>query len=133
MGVATARYLRVGATVSGGGAQTDVAGTDFTGRVLAVVAATRPGELVTYGEVAAEAGAAGAARAVGRVLAEHGGAVPWWRVVTVSGRLVPGQEIEHARRLRAEGVGCHRGRVAMQAPPWRQQRPVRRAPGESSD
>ncbi|MFW5933815.1 MAG: MGMT family protein, partial [Actinomycetota bacterium] len=67
------------------------------------------------GEVAAEAGAPGAARAVGRVLAEHGRGVPWWRVVTSTGRLVPGAEDEHAERLRAEGVRCGRGRVAVSA------------------
>ncbi len=111
VGTATARYSRGGRTVSRGAAR-----TDFTDRVLAVVAATRSGEVVTYGEVAAEAGVPGAARAVGRILAEHGRLVPWWRVVTVSGRLVPGQESEHAERLRAEGVSCQRGRVVSSAP-----------------
>jgi methylated-DNA-protein-cysteine methyltransferase-like protein len=76
----------------------------LTARILGVVAATRPGEVLTYGEVAREAGSPGAARAVGRVLARHGASVPWWRVVTASGRLVPGHEVEHARRLGAEGV-----------------------------
>ena len=89
----------------------------FVHRVLAVVAATRAGEVMTYGEVAAEAGAPRAARAVGRVLAEHGGQVPWWRVVTASGRLVPGLEAEHAAQLRSEGVSCERGRVASSALP----------------
>ncbi len=70
-----------------------------------------PGEVVTYGEVAAEAGHPGAARAVGRLLAGSDGAHPWWRVVTASGRLVPGHEDEHARRLRAEGVEVADGRV----------------------
>ena len=86
-------------------------------RVLEVVAATRAGEVMTYGEVAAEAGAPRAARAVGRILAEHGAGVPWWRVVTASGRLVPGLEAEHAARLRLEGVSCERGRVARSALP----------------
>jgi methylated-DNA-protein-cysteine methyltransferase related protein len=81
--------------------------------VAAVLAATRAGEVVTYGEVAAEAGRPGAARAVGRVLREHGGGLPWWRVVTAAGRLVPGLEGEHAARLEAEGVAVDRaaGRV----------------------
>jgi methylated-DNA-protein-cysteine methyltransferase-like protein len=60
--------------------------------------------VVTYGEVAAEAGHPGAARAVGHLLARSDGTLPWWRVVTSTGRLVPGHEVEHARRLRAEGV-----------------------------
>jgi alkylated DNA nucleotide flippase Atl1 len=64
----------------------------------------RPGEVVTYGEVAREAGFEGAARAVGTLLAREGSDLPWWRVVTTTGRLVPGSEVEHAARLRADGV-----------------------------
>ena len=76
-----------------------------------MIAALEPGELITYGEVAAEAGYPGAARAVGRVLRESDG-LPWWRVVTATGRLVPGLESEHARRLAAEGIMTSAGRVA---------------------
>jgi len=80
-----------------------------------VVVAIPEGEVMTYGEVAAEAGFPGAARAVGNVLAGSGGGLPWWRVVTVAGRLVPGHEREQARRLRAEGVSLRTGpsRVVM--------------------
>ncbi len=70
-----------------------------------------PGEVVTYGEVAAEAGFPGAARAVGHLLATTVDDVPWWRVVTTTGRLVPGHETEHASRLRAEGVAVADGHV----------------------
>jgi methylated-DNA-protein-cysteine methyltransferase-like protein len=77
--------------------------TDFEQRVAAVLRALKPGEVVTYGEVAEEAGFPRAARAVGNVLAgTHG--LPWWRVVASDGRLVPGHEREQARRLRNEGV-----------------------------
>jgi methylated-DNA-protein-cysteine methyltransferase-like protein len=79
--------------------------------VEAVIARLRPGEVVSYGDVAEEAGFPGAARAVGAVLAEPGGDLPWWRVVTARGRLVPGHEAEHARRLRAEGVAVRGGYV----------------------
>lgn len=72
--------------------------------VRRVVASLGPGEVLTYGEVAREAGYDGAARAVGTVLARDGDDLPWWRVVTSTGRLVPGHEREHARRLRADGV-----------------------------
>jgi alkylated DNA nucleotide flippase Atl1 len=82
---------------------TDSAGA-FDAAVRAVIESIPPGEVLTYGEVAAEAGSAGAARAVGAVLAGSGGALPWWRVVTSTGRLVPGHEADHARRLRREGV-----------------------------
>jgi alkylated DNA nucleotide flippase Atl1 len=77
----------------------------FSQRVIEVVAAIPAGDLVTYGEVAALAGTPGAARGVGAVLAASGDrGLPWWRVVNAWGRLVPGLEREHARRLRAEGV-----------------------------
>ncbi|MDQ2728559.1 MAG: MGMT family protein [Actinomycetota bacterium] len=82
----------------------------FRQRVTAVIVALPPGQVVSYGDVAAEAGYPGAARGVGAVLA-HSDGLPWWRVVTVSGRLVPGRESEHARRLRAEGVTIIDGRV----------------------
>lgn len=88
--------------------------TPFAAAVLEVLLALEPGDVVTYGEVAVEAGRPGAARAVGRLLAEtppSGVAVPWWRVVTASGRLVPGHEAEQARRLRAEGVAVTGTRV----------------------
>jgi methylated-DNA-protein-cysteine methyltransferase-like protein len=86
---------------------------DDVSRVLARLA---PGEVVTYGEVAAEAGHPRAARAVGRFLARSDGAAPWWRVVTASGRLVPGHEAEHARRLRAEGVDVDEAAARVRLP-----------------
>lgn len=74
--------------------------------MVAVLDSVGPGEVVTYGEVAAEAGYPGLPRAVGALLARGvaGVALPWWRVVTATGRLVPDHEREQARRLRAEGV-----------------------------
>lgn len=85
----------------------------FADAVDAVLAGLTPGEVVTYGEVAAEAGFPGAARAVGTHLARGGGDHPWWRVVTASGRLVPGNEATHARLLRAEGVHIVGDRVRL--------------------
>lgn len=90
--------------------------TSFSDRVGEVVRALPPGDVVTYGEVAALAGKPGAARGVGAVLAGSGErGLPWWRVVNASGRLVPGHEREHAKRLRAEGVAIDRdtGRVRL--------------------
>jgi methylated-DNA-protein-cysteine methyltransferase related protein len=88
----------------------------FAERVARVVARTTPGEVVTYGEVAAEAGYPGAARAVGRVLRTTDVALPWWRVVSASGRLVPGIETEHADRLEAEGIEVDRVRGRLVQP-----------------
>jgi methylated-DNA-protein-cysteine methyltransferase-like protein len=86
--------------------------TAFEAAVANVLLSLHRGDVVTYGEVAAEAGYPGRARAVGAFLAAHGHAYPWWRVVTSTGRLVPGHEAEHGRRLRREGVHVDgRGRV----------------------
>ncbi|HEV3266727.1 MAG TPA: MGMT family protein [Acidimicrobiales bacterium] len=90
--------------------------------VTGVIAAIPSGEVMTYGEIALEAGYPGAARAVGHLLAgggggENGAELPWWRVVNASGRLVPGHERTHARLLTAEGVQLNaaRTRVRMAA------------------
>lgn len=83
---------------------------DFETEVRTVISTLGPGDLMTYGEVAAEAGFPGAARAVGRVLRVSDG-LPWWRIVTSTGRLVPGIEVEHAKRLADEGIMVADGRV----------------------
>ncbi len=83
---------------------------DFTDAVVAVVLRLEPGEVMAYGEIAAEAGYPGAARAVGNVLRTVPG-LPWWRVVAANGRLVPGHERRHAELLRAEGIRVSKGRV----------------------
>jgi methylated-DNA-protein-cysteine methyltransferase-like protein len=105
----------------------------FEDDVLAVLHRLGSGDVVTYGEVAEEAGYPGAARAVGNLLRGSGAdGVPWWRVITASGRLVPGHEVEHARRLRAEGVAVTDGRVrrARGAPaPATPRPPMRRSRG----
>lgn len=72
--------------------------------VLEALRTVAPGEVVTYGELAMEAGAPKQARLVGRILGEGHPDVPWWRVVNASGRLVPGHEVEQRRRLTEEGV-----------------------------
>jgi len=84
--------------------------TPFESAVVAIVNGTGPGDVLSYGDVAAEAGYPGAARAVGGVLARVDGLF-WWRIVTANGRLVPNLEEEHARRLVAEGVVCKAGYV----------------------
>lgn len=85
---------------------------DFAERVDIVLSGLKAGDITTYGEVATEAGHPGAARAVGRLLAQSHGQWPWWRVVNATGRLVPGAEKEQANRLRAEGILVVEGRVA---------------------
>jgi methylated-DNA-protein-cysteine methyltransferase related protein len=94
--------------------------TDFERAAARVLDALDPGDLVTYGEVAAEAGYPGAARAVGSLLRRGSGAgFPWWRVISSSGKLLVDHEAEQTRRLRAEGVGVHDGRVGPTRQPGR--------------
>ncbi len=77
---------------------------DFNERVIKVLRELVPGEIVTYGEVAEEAGFPGAARAVGNLLAVSGDGLPWWRVVRADGTLAARHREKQARRLRSERV-----------------------------
>ena len=77
--------------------------TSFQAHVVAVVEATSPGDVLTYTEVALEAGHPGSAQAVANVLRRVPG-LPWWRVVPTSGRLYRTHAPTQAPLLRAEGV-----------------------------
>jgi len=92
--------------------------TPFALAVAEVLDGLGPGDVMTYGEVAAEAGFPGAARAVGTFLRTTSGH-PWWRIIAASGRLAPGHEQDQARRLRAEGIMVDNGRVRPDAEPHR--------------
>ncbi len=85
---------------------------DFTDEVSRVLLELEPGEVISYGEVAEEAGFPGAARAVGNLVRSTPG-LPWWRVVARNGRLAPGHEQRQAQLLRGEGVSVVDGRVVM--------------------
>ena len=85
--------------------------SELEARALEVLRALTPGEVVSYGDVAEDAGFPRRARFVGHLMATTREPVPWWRVVTSNGRLVPGHETEQARRLRSEGVVVRDGRV----------------------
>jgi len=80
-------------------------------RILDVIRLLQPGEVTTYGDIAEVAGYPRQSRLVGRLLAITEEELPWWRVVNSTGRLVPGNEREHAALLRAEGVTVVDGRV----------------------
>jgi len=90
--------------------QSDDQLTEFERDVAAVLNATEPGDVLSYGDVAAEAGRPGAARAVGNVLSRVDN-LPWWRVVTAAGRLIPHDPERQAQLLGSEGVQCVDGRV----------------------
>lgn len=81
--------------------------TPFRRRVLTVVRRIPPGQVATYGDIAALAGAPRAGRAVGNIMrgcADPG--VPCHRVVAAGGRLggYGGNESIKRALLRAEGV-----------------------------
>ncbi len=85
---------------------------DFGEDVARVLEQLESGEVVSYGEVAEEAGFPGAARAVGNLIRSTPG-LPWWRVVAKSGRLAPGLEQRQTELLRSEGVTVADGRVGL--------------------
>lgn len=76
--------------------------TPFQRRVSTVVEALRPGDLLTYGEVAVEAGHPGAGQAVANVLRRVPG-LPWWRVLPSGGRLYRQHREVATPLLQAEG------------------------------
>jgi methylated-DNA-protein-cysteine methyltransferase-like protein len=80
-------------------------------RILDVLRALQPGEVVSYGDVAEVAGYPKRSRLVGHILATTDVEVPWWRVVNSSGRLVPGHERRQAALLREEDVIIGAGHV----------------------
>lgn len=77
--------------------------TPFQEAVVAVVRQLAPGEVVTYGEVALEAGHPGSAQAVANVLRRVPG-LPWWRVIPSTGRLYRTHASRQQPLLQAEGV-----------------------------
>ena len=89
--------------------------TPLSREIVAVIAGLGAGEVVSYGDVAQDAGRPGASRAVGALLASTDVELPWWRVVRSDGRLVAGDRRRQAALLRAEGVVVRDGRV-VQAP-----------------
>ena len=90
----------------------------YTEQVLALVEAVPAGRVTTYGDLAEMVGRGGP-RQVGTVLARHGAAVPWWRVVRADGRPAEGLAERALRRLDAEGVALRDGRVRMVPSRWR--------------
>lgn len=82
-----------------------------TEKVLRAVELVPRGQVVAFGQLGAVVGVG--ARQVGQVLANHGRAVAWWRVVSASGAL-PAHLLPEARAhwhvegiaLRRDGNGC---------------------------
>jgi methylated-DNA-[protein]-cysteine S-methyltransferase len=87
----------------------------FKERVIAVVKAIPPGKTLSYGQVAAAAGAYGASRAVGTIMARNTDlSVPCHRVIKADGTEGEYNGLRGAKEeaLRAEGVTIDaKGRV----------------------
>jgi len=71
---------------------------------VAVIEQLRPGEVLSYGDVAERAGYPKRHRAVGKLLSLSMDALPWWRVVYSSGYLPPCNPTLQEQRLMEEGV-----------------------------
>jgi len=88
-------------------------------RLYAALAQIPPGQVISYGELAAQAGLGRAARWVGRALAQlpDDSRLPWHRVVRADGCLGLAADSPSAReqsaRLLSEGVWVESGRVNM--------------------
>lgn len=79
----------------------------FRQRVEALVTQIPRGRVMTYGQIAALCGSAGAARIVGGIAHFGNPDLPWQRVVNKSGGLAagyPGGRAGHKQVLEAEGV-----------------------------
>ena len=87
---------------------------DLVEAVLDVVRHIPHGRVLTYGDVAADAGLPGRARLVGRILASDIDEVPWWRVVPASRVPIP----QAVPRLRLEGSLTPDDRVDLKRRRW---------------
>jgi methylated-DNA-protein-cysteine methyltransferase-like protein len=80
---------------------------EFRDRVYTIVASIPYGKVMTYGQVAAKAGAAWAAWEVGQIAHTGPANLPWQRVVNKQGGLAsgyPGGKAGHQKDLEAEGI-----------------------------
>jgi alkylated DNA nucleotide flippase Atl1 len=91
---------------------------EYVEAVLSVVEKIPPGQVTTYGAIAAHLGSGGP-RQVGRVMALYGGPVPWWRVVHADGKPPTCHDREAEERYRAEGTPRRAsGRLDLEAAFW---------------
>jgi methylated-DNA-protein-cysteine methyltransferase-like protein len=100
---------------------------DMQERFVAVIVALGEGEVVSYGDVAEDAGFPGRSRAVGALLSNSPIDLPWWRVVRSDGRLATPPTAGQAALLRAEGV-ILRGDRVVESPGGRFRRRPERPP-----
>lgn len=88
---------------------------EYVEAVLTLVEQVPAGRVTTYGALARAVGTGGP-RQVGRVMALHGDAVPWWRVVHADGSPATCHGGTAVERLGEEGVPLTgRGRVDLRS------------------
>lgn len=104
--------------------ETIVSMTDVEDIVRDLVEQIPPGHVTTYGTIAAVARTLigkGSARQVGRILADSGEKLPWWRVVNARGECAPHLSERQSKILKAEGIELTPGdrpRVVTPSPWW---------------
>ncbi|GAB6900972.1 MGMT family protein [Kineosporia succinea] len=91
----------------------------YVADVLDVVNAIPPGQVLTYGDVAALVGHGGP-RQVGKVMSQWGSLVPWWRVLRAGGLPPTGHEARALRAYAQEGTPLRPGgeRVDLRRARW---------------
>lgn len=95
---------------------------EYSAKVLDVVDAIPPGQVMSYGDIAEYVGSGGP-RQVGKVLSSYGGAVAWWRVIHADGTPAPCHEGRALEHYLAEGTPLRSARppvrVDMRRARWR--------------
>lgn len=87
---------------------------EYVEDVLSCVEQVPPGRVTTYGAIAEAVGRYGPRR-VGNVMAAHGAAVAWWRVVRADGSLPPSHDGEARQAYLEEGTALRpSGRVDLE-------------------
>lgn len=85
--------------------------------VRALIAAIPPGQVTTYGDLAAAVGLS-SPRIVGWILRTDSADLPWHRVISASGRPATHKADRQLERLRAEGVPIRDGKVLLGQCRW---------------
>jgi len=92
--------------------------TEFTRMVIEIIQNIPEGKIMTYGQIAKNAGDPWGARQVVRILNSMSGtcALPWHRVINSKGEIGLGGEggEEQAARLMAEGVLVENGKIDLE-------------------
>jgi methylated-DNA-protein-cysteine methyltransferase-like protein len=94
----------------------------FRAAVYRLVRRIPPGQVATYGQVAALIGRARSARAVGGAMGRCPDDVPWHRVVNAQGAISRRRRqsgmLTQRIRLEQEGIALRRGRVPLARYQW---------------